>query len=140
MKVWQLNSPNNLQRADAPDLELTEDKVKVKITKALLSEADVAVYSGATRVKYPVVPGRFAIGQVTEAAEDSYMKRATAFILRASRRTSALPTGCASREKRQTAFTAILSPRAPTRRTCFPLPSRTRRPFSSTPWPWRSAW
>ena len=75
MKVWQLNSPNNLQRADAPDLELTEDKVKVKITKALLSEADVAVYSGATRVKYPVVPGRFAIGQVTEAAEDSYMKK-----------------------------------------------------------------
>ncbi|MFQ9737104.1 MAG: alcohol dehydrogenase catalytic domain-containing protein [Christensenellaceae bacterium] len=67
--------PNNLQRADAPDLELTEDKVKVKITKALLSEADVAVYSGATRVKYPVVPGRFAIGQVTEAAEDSYMKK-----------------------------------------------------------------
>lgn len=75
MKVWQLNSPNNLQRADAPDLELTEDKVKVKITKALLSEADVAVYSGATRVKYPVVPGRFAIGQVTEAAEDLYMKK-----------------------------------------------------------------
>ena len=138
MKVWQLNSPNNLQRADAPDLELTEDKVKVKITKALLSEADVAVYSGATRVKYPVVPGRFAIGQVTEAAEDSYMKKGDRVYLAGVTEDECAPDGL--RFAGQTAFTAILSPRAPTRRTCFPLPSRTRLPFSSTPWRWRSAW
>lgn len=75
MKVWQLNSPNNLQRAQAPDLVRTAGKVKVKVTKALLSEADVAVYSGATKVKYPMIPGRFAIGQVTEAGNDSYMQK-----------------------------------------------------------------
>ncbi|MFR1983020.1 MAG: hypothetical protein ACLS4Z_04255 [Christensenellaceae bacterium] len=103
MKVWQLNSPNNLQRADAPDLELTEDKVKVKITKALLSEADVAVYSGATRVKYPVVR-QIRHRAVTEAAEDSYMKKGDRVYLAGVTEESALPTGCASREKRQTAL------------------------------------
>ena len=50
MKVWQLNSPNNLQRKEAPDLVRGKDHLKVKVTKALLSEADVAVFSGATRV------------------------------------------------------------------------------------------
>ena len=75
MKVWQLNSPNNLQREEAPDLVRGKDDVKVKVTKALLSEADVAVFSGATRVKYTVVPGRFAIGQVTEAEKDSYLQK-----------------------------------------------------------------
>lgn len=75
MKVWKLNTPQNIERASAPDLVLTDDTAKVKVTKALLSEADVAVYSGAVKAKYPLVLGRFALGQVTEAGENSYMKK-----------------------------------------------------------------
>ncbi len=75
MKVWQLAYPHNLQHVVAPDLKLTEDKVKVKVTKALITESDVAVYSGALKVKAPFIPGRFAIGQVTEANEGSYVKK-----------------------------------------------------------------
>ena len=75
MKVWQLAYPHNLQHVTAPDLKLTEDKVKVKVTKALLSESDVSVYSGAIKVRAPFIPGRFAIGQVTEAEEDSFIKK-----------------------------------------------------------------
>lgn len=75
MKVWQLAYPHNLQHVTAPDLKLTSDKVKVKVTKALLSETDVAVYSGALKVTAPFIPGRFAIGQVTEANEDSFIKK-----------------------------------------------------------------
>ncbi len=75
MKVWQLAYPHNLQHVTSPDLKLTEDKVKVKITKALLSEADVGVYSGAIKVRAPFIPGRFAIGQVTEAEENSFIKK-----------------------------------------------------------------
>ena len=73
MKVWQLAYPHNLQHVTAPDLKTTAGMVKVKITKALLCESDVAVYSGALKVKYPFVPGRFAIGQVTEAGEGSFV-------------------------------------------------------------------
>ena len=57
MKVWQLAYPHNLQHVTAPDLKLSEDKVKVKVTKALLSETDVAVYSGAIKVTPPFIPG-----------------------------------------------------------------------------------
>ncbi len=75
MKVWQLAYPHNLQRVLSPDLKLDLEKVKVKITKALLTESDVAVYTGAIKVKSPFIPGRFAIGQVTEANEDSFIKK-----------------------------------------------------------------
>ena len=40
MKVWQLAYPHNLQHVSAPDLKLTDDKVKVKVTKALITESD----------------------------------------------------------------------------------------------------
>ena len=75
MKVWQLAYPHNLQHVASPDLKLTKDKVKVKITKALVSESDVSVYSGAIKVTAPFIPGRFAIGQITEAGEDSFVKK-----------------------------------------------------------------
>ncbi len=75
MKVWQLAYPHNLQHVSAPDLKREDDKVKVKVTKALVSEIDVAVYSGALKVKAPFIPGRFAIGQVTEAGADSFVRK-----------------------------------------------------------------
>lgn len=75
MKVWQLAYPHNLQHVNAPDLKLSSDKVKVKVTKALLTESDVAVYFGGIKVKAPFIPGKFAIGQVTEANEDSFIKK-----------------------------------------------------------------
>ena len=75
MKAWQLAYPHNLQHVTSPDLKMDEGKVKVKITKALLSESDVAVYTGKIKVKPPFTPGKFAIGQVTEAGEDSFIKR-----------------------------------------------------------------
>lgn len=75
MKVWQLAYPHNLQHVTAPDLKLTDDKVKVKVTKALITETDVAIYAGALKVKAPFIPGRFAIGQVTEADENAFLQR-----------------------------------------------------------------
>ncbi len=76
MKVWQLAYPHKIEHAVASDLKLTKDKVKVKVTKALVSESDVAVFTGALKVKAPFIPGRFAIGQVTEAHEDSFIRKA----------------------------------------------------------------
>ena len=75
MKVWQLAYPHNLQHVVSPDLKLSDDKVKVKVTKALVTETDVAVYSGAIKVTAPFIPGRFAIGQITEAHQDSFVTK-----------------------------------------------------------------
>ena len=93
MKVWQLAYPHNLQHVTAPDLKLTEDTVKVKVTKALLTETDVAVYSGALKVKAPFIPGRFAIGQVTEANEDSFVARNTRVYLASVTEDECAPDG-----------------------------------------------
>lgn len=75
MKIWQLLSPKNLTRADRETPPPAEGYAKVKITRALLSEADAAVYSGAQKVKYPVVPGRYAVGQVVETGADAYFNK-----------------------------------------------------------------
>ena len=93
MKVWQLTYPHNLQHVTAPDLKLSENKVKVKVTKALLSESDVAVYSGAVKVKSPFIPGRFAIGQVTEAGEDSFVKKSDRVYLAGTTEDERAPDG-----------------------------------------------
>lgn len=93
MKIWQLTYPHNLQHVSAPDLKLTEDKVKVKITKALLSESDVSVYSGATKVRSPFIPGRFAIGQVTETGEDSFIRKGERVYLAGTTEDECAPDG-----------------------------------------------
>ncbi len=93
MKVWQLIYPHNLQHVNAPDLKLSEGKVKIKVTKALLTEPDVAVYSGAVKVKAPFIPGRFAIGQVTEANEDSFIKRSDRVYLAGTTEDECAPDG-----------------------------------------------
>ena len=93
MKAWQLAYPHNLQHVTSPDLKLTQDKVKVKITKALLTESDVAVYSGAVKVKAPFIPGRFAIGQVTETGEDSFIRKGERVYLAGTTEDECAPDG-----------------------------------------------
>ncbi len=75
MKSWQLTTPHHVERATAPNLTVGDGTAKIKITKALLTEADISVFSGSTKVKAPIIPGRFAIGQVTEAGTDSFMQK-----------------------------------------------------------------
>lgn len=75
MKTWQLMAQKNLQRSVADDLKISETTAKVKITKALLSEAELATYTGAVKVKYPLIPGRYAIGVVSDAGKDSFMEK-----------------------------------------------------------------
>ena len=93
MKIWQLAYPHNLQHVTSPDLKLTQDKVKVKITKALLTESDVAVYSGAVKVKAPFIPGRFAIGQITETGEDSFIRKGERVYLAGTTEDECAPDG-----------------------------------------------
>lgn len=75
MKFWQLTASKKLEHAVAPELKLEDGQAKVKITKARLAETDVAAYLGEQPVKHPIVLGRFAIGQVTETTENSFMQK-----------------------------------------------------------------
>ena len=93
MKVWQLAYPHNIQHVVSPDLKRSEDTVKVKVTKALVSEADVAVYTGAIKVTAPFIPGKFAIGQVTEADENSFIKKGDRVYLAGTTEDECAPDG-----------------------------------------------
>lgn len=75
MKFWQLTSPKRLEHADAPELKIEEGQAKVKITKAQLSDLDVAVFTGEHPAHYPLVMGRFAVGQVTESSEETFVQK-----------------------------------------------------------------
>ena len=75
MKTWKLTTPNTLEHQTTDDLKISAGLSKVKITKALVSDSDASIFCGATKVKYPIVPGRFAIGQVTETDEGTYLNR-----------------------------------------------------------------
>ncbi len=93
MKIWQLAAQKNIQRSTAPDVKISEKTAKVKVTKALLSEADVATYTGALKVQYPLIPGRYAIGVVTDAGAESFMTSGTRVYLAGTYEDELAPSG-----------------------------------------------
>ena len=67
MKIWKILSPKILTTEERPDNITTATQAKVKVTHLLFSENELPAYRGTLRPKYPVVPGRFAVGVVAEA-------------------------------------------------------------------------
>ncbi|MBQ7408664.1 MAG: alcohol dehydrogenase catalytic domain-containing protein [Clostridia bacterium] len=53
------------------------DTSKVKITKVLLTPEDFRTLLGDDTAIYPVIPGRIAIGQISDASEGSYLIKGT---------------------------------------------------------------
>lgn len=66
MKSWKLNAPNKLVLEESEPTVLEENLVKVKIEEVLLSTTDVEMISGASKSQLPIVPGRNAVGVVSE--------------------------------------------------------------------------
>lgn len=93
MKSWKLTAPCRLEHETCSDLVLSEGYAKIKVTKSVLSEPDVAVFSGATKTKYPVTLGRSAIGLVTETGENSFMQKGDRVYLPAYKEDELAPQG-----------------------------------------------
>lgn len=53
------------------------DSSKIKITKVLLTPEDFATLKGTENIQYPVIPGRVAIGQISDASESAYLAKGT---------------------------------------------------------------
>lgn len=65
MNVWRLTAANQLSKQDEKIPEST-GKMKVRITKVLVNADDAAIYSGDVKIKYPLTPGKFAVGIIAE--------------------------------------------------------------------------
>lgn len=72
MKVWQLVSPKALKmNSFAPSNEiLPSGAIKIKIEKVMLAADDALLYSGAVPVKYPFIPGCYAMGRISDVAKN----------------------------------------------------------------------
>ena len=53
------------------------DSSKVKITKVLLTPEDFATLLGDETANYPIIPGRIAIGQISDASDYAYLEKGT---------------------------------------------------------------
>lgn len=53
------------------------DTSKVKILKVLVTPEDLDTVNGATDATYPIIPGRIAVGQISDASEAAYLTRGT---------------------------------------------------------------
>lgn len=69
MEVWKLLSPKVLASEERPDNVASPTQAKVKITKVLLAYPEIRAYTGASGIRYPRVPGMYAVGVVAEAGE-----------------------------------------------------------------------
>jgi len=81
MNVWKITAPQKLTREELPVPEPQDGKLRVRITKILLSGTDVAVYNGAIKCKYPLVPGRFAVGQISSQNDNPLFPKGTRVLL-----------------------------------------------------------
>ena len=70
MKIWKILSPKVLTEEERPDNITTDTQAKVKVTRVLLTDEELRAFGGSAKLKYPVIPGRFAVGIVGETGTD----------------------------------------------------------------------
>ncbi len=66
MNVFKLTGAKNLVMAEEPVPAPEEGKIRVRITKVMLDAMDSELYLGEVKPKYPLIPGKFAVGLVSE--------------------------------------------------------------------------
>ncbi len=68
MNVWKLTAAGNLVKTEE-EIRPEEGKRRIRVTKLFVNSEDAAIVKGLRRVKYPLVPGRFAVGLVADDGE-----------------------------------------------------------------------
>lgn len=73
MKAWILDEPQHLRLEESEPSTLTDGQVKVKVEELILTSTDLAMYHGQLKSKLPLVPGRHAVGVVSEVHDNHSM-------------------------------------------------------------------
>lgn len=72
MDSWILKAGKTLVNEPQTVPNPSPTQVKVKVSHLLLTEFDELLFNGTIQTRYPAIPGRAAIGIVTEAGENCY--------------------------------------------------------------------
>ena len=65
MNVWKLTAANTIVKSEE-ELRPVPGKRRVRVTKLYVNSEDALIFMGKRRVKYPLIPGRFAVGLVAD--------------------------------------------------------------------------
>lgn len=77
MNVWKLTAANTLSETKE-ELKPEEGKLRIRVTKVFVNGDDALIFKGAKKIKYPLIPGRYAVGL---AADDSVYPKGTRLLL-----------------------------------------------------------
>lgn len=80
MNVWKLLSANHLVCEEEPVPERTEGLLRVRVTKILVDGTDAAIIAGTYKINYPFIPGRYAVGVVSES-DNVHLPKGTRVLL-----------------------------------------------------------
>ena len=72
MENWILKGVKNLVNEPQAASNVAPTQVKIKVSHLLLTEFDELLFNGSIKVDYPKIPGRAAVGIVTEVGESCY--------------------------------------------------------------------
>ncbi len=72
MESWILKGVKNLVNEPQAASNVAPTQVKIKVSHLLLTEFDELLFNGSIKVDYPKIPGRAAVGIVTEVGESCY--------------------------------------------------------------------
>ncbi len=84
-KVWKIKGPKSIVQNEVTPPALPEKQLRVRVTKVFLSGVDAAIYRGALKVPYPIVPGRFAVGIIADETDDLLFQKGTRVLLHSFR-------------------------------------------------------
>ena len=72
MSNWILKGVKTLEDVQESVNITSPTQVKVKVSHLMITDYDAMLYSGKIKTDYPVIPGRSAVGIVTEVGENCY--------------------------------------------------------------------
>ena len=84
MNVWKITAANKLAKTEEAPPAPEEGKVRIRVTKLFLNGTDAALFDGTIRCKYPLIPGRYAVGLVAEGSAVNYLPKGTRVLLHAT--------------------------------------------------------
>ncbi len=80
-KVWKINGPKSLVCTERTAPAIPDKQLRVRVTKVFLSGVDAAIWRGALKADYPIVPGRFAVGMIADESGNELFPKGTRVLL-----------------------------------------------------------
>ncbi len=79
MNVWKLTAANTMSKETTEPVP-EENRRRIRITKVFVNRSDALLYSGAKKVRYPRIPGRFAVGLIADEGSVHFPKGARVLV------------------------------------------------------------